>query len=561
MTEKLLHIMKVAEENPAAAARMLRALMAREPGRFVRAAVELLTDQAETPGSEGILKFLASSEQALESLCDPNLFSRDVSVQIARRMAGVERQLDTKLVRLLPRRNGQAPESIPTATVERTLDLLDAASKCARIIPALTHLLQDPNPRVRAKATLLIGRRVQNTRVATSQLQESDARVRASAIESLWGEKSPTAINVLWSAAGDRNNRVAGNALLGLYRAKENKVIPRIIQMAQDPTPGARATAAWVIGQTGDPRFLPVLEKLGRDLYALVRKNAAKATTLMGGLMEAPSNLHLHILRSDVLEEYRTVWLRVSGAAGETMKGVAPSQFVVWSGQNLVTDYEVEEQCPNGILAAGLALCRDDAVPAATALLEQKKPEQLWAIARFQSAEGQSSDTAAAVYVADPNKLKAALAEPPLKAAASGATLAAMRSLLQPMIKIAGSRHLILLPESPFEASSEIEPLVATAVRHGVAIHALVSGSSADFVKGMCDRTGGICVTIGEGADLGAELGELYSALTSHYRIRFREVEAEPGSQSTLRVQVYGGQGRGECSARITAATPPLVSV
>jgi HEAT repeat protein len=70
---------------------------------------------------------------------------------------------------------------------------------------------------------------------------------------------------------------VAGNALFGLYELQDEKVIPHIIGMAGHLKPLFRSTAAWTMGQTRDPQFLPVLEKLSRDLYASVRKTASKA--------------------------------------------------------------------------------------------------------------------------------------------------------------------------------------------------------------------------------------------------------------------------------------------
>ena len=150
-----------------------------------------------------------------------------------------------------------------------------------RTVPALAGLLRDPNPRLRAKLALLVGRRVQNTEFAAEKQEESDPRVRANAIESLWGDKAVTASAVLWRAAKDANNRVVGNALLGLYQLQDPKAISSILAMSTDSKPQFRATAAWVMGQTADPRFLPPLEKLAHDLYAPVRNNASKALKLI----------------------------------------------------------------------------------------------------------------------------------------------------------------------------------------------------------------------------------------------------------------------------------------
>src|SRR5205823_15021061 len=114
---------------------------------------------------------------------------------------------------------------------------------------------------------------------------------------SLWGGTGPSASGVLWSAVKDTNNRVAGNALLGLYQLRDQNAAGHIIAMAADPQPLFRATAAWTMGQTSDPRFLPSLEKLARDLYASVRKNAVKSRDSIEALTNTETSLQLQVLR------------------------------------------------------------------------------------------------------------------------------------------------------------------------------------------------------------------------------------------------------------------------
>src|SRR5262249_13570005 len=157
------------------------------------------------------------------------------------------------------------------------LELLEVVSFCARLVPPLTRLLGDPNPRLRAKAALLLGRSVQNSRLIEICLQQQDPRVRANVIESLWSGANASSTSVLRSAAKDPDNRVVGNALWGLYQLQDRSAASLMIAMGADPRPSFRASAAWTMGQTAHPRFLPALDKLARDLFAPVRKNASKA--------------------------------------------------------------------------------------------------------------------------------------------------------------------------------------------------------------------------------------------------------------------------------------------
>ena len=82
-------------------------------------------------------------------------------------------------------------------------------------------------------------------KTAERLLTKRDPRVRANAIEALWGSDSALARGLFREASRDVNNRVAGNALLGLYLLGDTSAVPQILKMAAQPDPLFRATAAW----------------------------------------------------------------------------------------------------------------------------------------------------------------------------------------------------------------------------------------------------------------------------------------------------------------------------
>jgi hypothetical protein len=275
MTENIRLVLETYSEDPGSAAQALRGLMSEDPSQFVRASAPLLRegDKAE---SQPLVEVLAGSVGIAESLCDPDLLDKQSSIDLAQRIAEIDPGLDSKLVLLLTGRGVKGSPPAEAHVAERILELLDAICASARVVPMLAHLLRHPNARLRAKASLLIGRWTKNVRTAEDRLDESDSRVRANAIEGLWGDKTGRAVSLLWRAAKDEDNRVVGNALFGLYELKDQNVIAYILTMAGHEKPKFRATAAWTMGQTGDTQFLPALEKLTHDLYAPVRKSAAR---------------------------------------------------------------------------------------------------------------------------------------------------------------------------------------------------------------------------------------------------------------------------------------------
>ena len=267
--------METYPEDPGGAAQALRELISEDQNQFVLASAVLLSE-GDKSESQPLVEALAGSVGIVELLSDPEILAKQPSIDLAQRIAAIDPDLDSKLVRLLTGRGVKGSVPAEGHAAERILELLGAICASNRVVPMLAHLLRHPNARLRAKVSLLIGRWTRNIRTAEDRLDESDSRVRANAIEGLWGDKTGRAASLLWRAAKDVDNRVVGNALFGLYELKDQNVIPYILTMAGHEKPQFRATAAWTMGQTGDPQFLPALEKLRHDLYAPVRKSAAR---------------------------------------------------------------------------------------------------------------------------------------------------------------------------------------------------------------------------------------------------------------------------------------------
>jgi hypothetical protein len=68
---------------------------------------------------------------------------------------------------------------------------------------------------VRSKAALLIGRISRNSQWAEQGVSESDRRVGASAVESLWGMNTAAAREAFFRAARDEHHRIAANESWG----------------------------------------------------------------------------------------------------------------------------------------------------------------------------------------------------------------------------------------------------------------------------------------------------------------------------------------------------------
>jgi hypothetical protein len=259
--------------------RLIRRLSEEFPGLFFTAALRYLN----TSDQSNALRFLATvalrQRAMLEYLTTPEISSRDHALTLFRRFLDVDPSFDLKLAERLPnRRESNLDEALDGNRSTRALDILDVTSRGGRLLPMVGHLPGHRDTRLSAKATLFVGRRVQNPEWAKKLLLEQpDHRVRANAVESLWGFDSPAAVQLLEECAGDRNNRVLGNSLVGLYLLGRSDAQRQALALASSDAWELRSTAAWVVGKMGGDGALECLTGMVRDEHPQVRSTALRS--------------------------------------------------------------------------------------------------------------------------------------------------------------------------------------------------------------------------------------------------------------------------------------------
>jgi hypothetical protein len=139
-----------------------------------------------------------------------------------------------------------------------------AASAAGRIFDS------SGNAHLRSRLALAWGRIARLAAEGQAWLDDDDPRVRANAVESLWGLSGEREVAVFLQKLGDEHQRVAANAAVGLYLAGRPESVAALWNMAHDSNPARRAAGVWAIGRTGDARFLPLLGELRRTKGAPV---------------------------------------------------------------------------------------------------------------------------------------------------------------------------------------------------------------------------------------------------------------------------------------------------
>lgn len=257
----------------------------RQAGAQANSAAAVLAVLGEAPEADRrwLYAQLTEGPEFLVQLADSTRFSRAELLAACRGLMALDSLLDVHLARLLPGRQGDSVLS-PESAVQ-VLDVLDEISPGGRLIQLLNHLTQHPDSRIASRATLFIGKRLRNPEWVSHLMASPDDRVRASVVESLWDASARAACR-LRAALKDKNNRVVGNALIGLHHLGEQGVVEFVKQMIRDRRPPFRWTAAWVMGKIGSREFIELLQQAVQDKDAQVRRSAERALT---AIQQAPA--------------------------------------------------------------------------------------------------------------------------------------------------------------------------------------------------------------------------------------------------------------------------------
>jgi hypothetical protein len=256
--------------------RNMRRMLEKDPAGFLLSACRILKVSAKGPGAAYLMELLWMNPVMVASLIEPALLPLFTAIRFAKRWQPFDPLLDIKLLHIgFPSEDGGVHD-VDIVRAKRALAIVNELPADRHILLPLVNLLCSPDTQVRSKAAAIYGRTSKNPEWVRKKLAETDARVRANAVESLWGADSEPARAVLKEASRDRNHRVAANALIGLHRSGAD-VTANLQKMALGTDPLTRAAAAFAMGQILKSDFKPLLEKMLKDGDQRVRGRALQS--------------------------------------------------------------------------------------------------------------------------------------------------------------------------------------------------------------------------------------------------------------------------------------------
>ncbi len=269
----LLELVSSFQADPVAARGGIRELFERDRTEFLRQAVYALLSSAG-PGQKYLATLLVSNDLVPQLLVEPGgACSTEAAKWLAGRVAGVDPLLDVKLMQYV----WNSPAAGNCEAVLRVLEIIEFISDGTRILPILMQVMRSPDKRLRSKATLLAGRSKRDPWWLAKYLEEEDPRIRANAVEALWGKSTPAVVGLFRKVERDPHPRVIANALVGLYLAGDLDARLLLEQLATVGDASHRRSAAWAMGESGDRVFVPTLQELAGAPESVVRRAALRA--------------------------------------------------------------------------------------------------------------------------------------------------------------------------------------------------------------------------------------------------------------------------------------------
>lgn len=276
-----LHLLRAFAIDPVRHLPAVRLLLNDACQTLLPVVVAFLLSAPRSPAIDTLVHLLLAQGALTNLLMDPGASSTGRALALTRVVSAADPALDLRLAQVLARLDTRSAEG--RCQARRILFLLDSLPHSTRTLPVLMRLLRSDDSSIRSKAVKLIGAGKRDPHILQTYAHDADPRVRANALESLWGESSPELRAIFHYASLDPIPRVAVNAVIGLHLLQDRDAAPLLEQMAHSPDRRFQASAAWAMGRCRDRAFVAILRQLLESPHPVVRRSALRSLVAING--------------------------------------------------------------------------------------------------------------------------------------------------------------------------------------------------------------------------------------------------------------------------------------
>ncbi len=549
---------KVFAESPKLGHEQLQHWKNEEHAEFLRQAIDLLESGQGNSFSQIVLKLLRQDASSLKQLvATADLLSLDDSIRMLRVASKNDAGYQNHLVSNVKSEIDHSGAWIAKQELTRVLEILSKAVDAQHLEGILGLLSEHPDPRLRSKVAMLAGSLLRHQPKCAALLKDSDPRVRANAIASLWGRRDPESIQIFKEASLDSYHRVIANGIYGLYQAGEISSVRGILKLVRDADLDRQLAGGWLIGQTADPRFSAVV-----DEYLLVKSGRVKLGLLnafrkikkrLKDLKEKPA-LGMELVCFDRLEKGRvraSLLLRRADGSPLAPSDLMATQVILKDGDLRVDQFHFEAR--GGLEAAHSVFLIPQRSTAAKSFqtqmergmelaISKKRSSDYWSIQKYNT---QPSSAQAEPTLIDFSLNAESLERDQLKDldGASASLAEGVELAINSFPASSDRRHLVLVLDPDLGKEVEVpEHWPSLLEKQGVVLYVVCCGElsddSAQSLWKLCSARRGAYLESKVEAKIPENLGRLASALPGYFYLTYLLGRSLPNPDPLQRVTI-----------------------
>lgn len=511
---------------------------------FLRQAIDLLGEGTPTSYSQVVQQFCQKEAGSLQQiLFTADLLSVDEAVQLIRIQNRNNPAHQVNLMQSVRREIDNAGSRLARQELIRLIEILAKSMEQDKLGGMLASLCKHSDERLRSKVAVLSGVVAKQLPRQIDLLKDIDPRVRANAVQALWGMTDPESLQLLVEASRDEHHRVAANALLGRYMAGDIGAVQGLLRLVREAEMTRQLAGVWAIGETGDPRFLHAVgDNLGlrTGRLKLALRNAGRKIRKRMEDARSGEVLTFDLLHSE-FEDTGRVRIHLSvrrgpdwSLSGPDLKGTG---VIVHDGSMRVDQIhfkwvEVPERRRMAVimpLRTGVENAfAQELVNVVGAALRSKRAEEAWAILKYAKGNGGEGRGRAEAFVGffqDANLLSS-------NALRSAATLGSLEEAIPKLVESiaegpAAEQRLLLMLDP--ELTPQWQPPVqwqGLFERNGVVLSVLdftpLAGEGVKLMKKLVHARGGTYHRVNRPEFLAREMQSLVRCMQGHYYLTYQ---------------------------------------
>lgn len=536
---------------------------------FLAQTIDYLAESEDSRFSKLVFHQMREDDADLEGMLFRSLaIPNEKMLRIAALAARIEPRLPAAWTATLNDELQQWQEEDSLAPILRKMQAISHTVDPLRRITVLNPATKHADARIRAKAVALI-----NTALGEEQMpfgiEDVSSRVRATAIESMWGRRDALVREQFERHLRAKSPREAINAALGLHRAGKFQARQSLMSWAEGNDGHFGRAAVWATGQTEDPRLLVFLQQKMRSVDSSLRGHVLRALKRLREFRESAAlaerlQFKVQTMEMQGLNRMR-ILLSITKSNGQPFPigALQPTNFLIEDGSQIHDQARIRftgSETPAVYLLL-LPLQTSDIVQSKLEdLVQSKRREDVISIQRYPAGSSTTAAVCSSIDFCQTVEAGLGLAKSS-RIAATNWQNAIERSIASFPGRLE-RRHLLVVTDASWGADAEASASWAErARRFDVSFHLLarhrIRAACANSWRRLCHQTNGSFAECLAPVDLPESLDRWLLDMLCGVEITCDLVPlsaTEAGKQDRLRIEAVSRHGWGFLELDLQAA-------